>query len=160
MAGSGPRGPRWRAMWYCTWLEELVSKSNTIQTQEDISVAGKIAGNIEAKLCIYLWWFFINISGLVNSFGPASCVAQDIISLLQWIAAGSSRKSIWEKLGGNKVSCLIRIFVFSWFGDVWRGQMHPPGPRGPRWRAMRSRTWLEELASESNTIQAQEELWW
>ena len=37
-----------------TWLEELVSKSNTIQTQEDISVAGKIAGNIQAKLYINL----------------------------------------------------------------------------------------------------------
>ena len=106
MAGSGPRGPRWRAMWYCTWLEELVSKSNTIQTQEDISVSGKIAGNIKAKLCIYLWWFFINISGLVNSFGPTSCVAQDIISLLQWIAAGSSRKSIWERFRWDKVCAL------------------------------------------------------
>ena len=37
-----------------TWLEELVSKSNTIQAQEDISVSGKIAGNMRPKLCIFL----------------------------------------------------------------------------------------------------------
>ena len=37
-----------------TWLEELVSESNTIQTQEDISVSGKIAGNIKPKLCMIL----------------------------------------------------------------------------------------------------------
>ena len=54
---SGPRGPRWRAMWYYTWLEELVSKSNTIQTQEYISVAGKIAGNIKARLFIIFYAF-------------------------------------------------------------------------------------------------------
>ena len=82
---SGPRGPRWRAMWYYTWLEELVSESNTIQTQEDISVSGKIAGNTKPKLCIYLVWFIGNISGFLNSFWLASCVVQDIISLLDRI---------------------------------------------------------------------------
>ena len=76
------------------WLEELVSKSNTIQAQEDISVSGKIAGNIMVKLCGDRGRFIINISGLLSSFGPASCLVQDIISLHQWIAAGSSRKSI------------------------------------------------------------------
>ena len=34
-------------------LEELVSQSNTIQAQEDISVSGKIAGKDQRKLCIY-----------------------------------------------------------------------------------------------------------
>ena len=38
--------------------------------------------------------FVMNISGLMCSFELASFVAQDIISLLPWIAAGSSRKSI------------------------------------------------------------------
>ena len=108
---SGPRGPRWRAMWYYTWLEELVSESNTIQTQEDISVSGKIAGNIRPKLCIYLWWFIINISGFLNSFWLASCVVQDIISLLHWIAAGSSGKSIWESLRWDKISPLDRNLI-------------------------------------------------
>ena len=36
------------------WLEELVSQSNTIQAQEDISLAGKIAGQDQGKLCVYL----------------------------------------------------------------------------------------------------------
>ena len=35
------------------WLEELVSQSNTIQAQEDISVSGKIAGNTGEKLSIF-----------------------------------------------------------------------------------------------------------
>ena len=76
------------------WLEEFVSQSNTIQTQEDISVAGKIAGNIKTKLCGDRGRLIINISGLVNSFWTSSCVARDIISLLPWIASGSSRESI------------------------------------------------------------------
>ena len=109
---SGLRGPRWRAMWYYTWLEELVSESNIIQTQEDISVSGKIAGNTKPKFCIYLVWFIGNISGLVSSFGLSSCVAQHIISLLHWIAAGSSRKSIWESLRWDKVSPLDRILTY------------------------------------------------
>ena len=36
------------------WLEELVSKSNTIQTQEDILVSGVIAGQYPVKLCVFL----------------------------------------------------------------------------------------------------------
>ena len=35
-----------------TWLEELASESNTIQAQEDISVSGKIAGNIRPRVCV------------------------------------------------------------------------------------------------------------
>ena len=102
------QGPGVRADAQChhtTWLEELASESNTIQAQEDISVSGKIAGNIKVKLYVILWWFFINISGLINSFELSSCVVLDIISLLPWIAAGPSRKSIWERLGGIKVRC-------------------------------------------------------
>ena len=36
--------------------------------------------------------------------------------------------------------------------------MDVPEPRGARGRAMEHYTWLEELASESNTIQAQEDI--
>ena len=36
------------------WLEELVSQSNTIQAQEDRPVSGKIAGQDQGKLCVYL----------------------------------------------------------------------------------------------------------
>ena len=77
-----------------TWLEELASESNTIQAQEDIMQARVMSSNIKVKLYISLGWLFDNISGLMCSFELASFVAQDIISLLPWNAAGSSRKSI------------------------------------------------------------------
>ena len=80
-----------------TWLEELASESNTIQAQEDITQAGKIAGKTRAKLYVILRRFIINISGLVNLFGLALGVAQGIISLLHWIATGPSGKSIGER---------------------------------------------------------------
>ena len=43
----------------------------------------------------------------VCSFGLESCVVQEFISLLHWIAAGLSRKSIWERLGQSKVSRMM-----------------------------------------------------
>ena len=92
------------ARWlYSTWLEELASESNTIQAQEDISVSGKIAGNIKVKLYVRLGWLFDDISGLLYSFGLSSFVNLDMVNLLPWIAAGSSRKSIWGRFGGTKV---------------------------------------------------------
>ena len=77
-----------------TWLEELASESNTIQAQEDIVFARVMASNIRAKLYVRLGWLFDHISGLINSFELSSFLVLDIISLLPWIAAGSSRKSI------------------------------------------------------------------
>ena len=77
-----------------TWLEELASESNTIQAQERIMSARVMASNIRAKLYVRLGWLFDHISGLINSFGLSSFVNLDMISLLPWIAAGSSRKSI------------------------------------------------------------------
>ena len=77
-----------------TWLEELASESNSIQAQEDIMSARVMASNIRAKLYILLRWLFNDISGYMCSFELASFVVQDIISLLPWVAAGSSRKSI------------------------------------------------------------------
>ena len=88
---------------WAMWLEELASESNTIQAQEDITQPGKIAGQYPVKLYMFLWWFSINISGSVSSFGLSSCVARDIISLHQWIAAGPSRKSIWERFRWDNV---------------------------------------------------------
>ena len=57
-------------------------------------MAGKIAGQDPAKLYIRFGRFFFNNSGLINSFGLALFVDLENIKLLQWIAAGSSRKSI------------------------------------------------------------------
>ena len=76
------------------WLEELASESNTIQAQEDIMSARVMANNIRPKLYINLRWLFDDISGLLCSFELSSFVNLDMVSLLPWIAAGSSRKSI------------------------------------------------------------------
>ena len=56
-------------------------------------LAGKIAGPDPRKLYIKICWFFIDISGLINSFGLALCVALEYVVVLLWIAAGSLRKS-------------------------------------------------------------------
>ena len=52
------QGPGVRADAQCgkiTWLEELASESNTIQAQlEDISQPGKIAGQYQVKLYMFL----------------------------------------------------------------------------------------------------------
>ena len=48
-------------------------------------------------------WLFDDISGSMYSFGLSSFVNLDMVSLLPWIAAGSSRKSIWRRLGWIKV---------------------------------------------------------
>ena len=79
---------------FYTWLEEIASESNTIQAQEDIMSARVMVSNIRAKLYINLRWLFANISGLMCSFELASFVVLDVISLLHWIATGSSRKSM------------------------------------------------------------------
>ena len=57
-------------------------------------MAGKIAGQHPAKMYIKNVMVFINISGYLYSFGTAPFMVQENISLLQWIAAGPSRKSI------------------------------------------------------------------
>ena len=69
-------------------------KSNTIQAQEDISLAGLKADDIKTKLCVKLGRFFNDFSGLVNSFGLSSFVEQGIVMGHQWIPVGGSRKSI------------------------------------------------------------------
>ena len=63
----------------------------------------KIAGHIKVKLYMRLGWLFDDISGLLYSFDFSSFVDLDMVSLLPWIAAGSSRKSIWGRLGWIKV---------------------------------------------------------
>ena len=39
-------------LWRGKWLDELVSESNTIQAQEDITQAGLKAGQDQRKLCM------------------------------------------------------------------------------------------------------------
>ena len=59
-----------------TWLEELVSESNTIQAQEGITQAGLSTSNNGVKLYRGFGWFFVRIFGLISSFGPALCMDQ------------------------------------------------------------------------------------
>ena len=77
-----------------TWLEELVSESNTIQAQEGITQPELNAGNIGVKLYGRLGRFFVRIFGLINSFGLALCVDQDMGMMLRLDATGSPGKSI------------------------------------------------------------------
>ena len=70
-------------------------------------MAGKIAGQDPRKLYVKIGRFIVNISGLINSFGLAAFVVQEYVVLLQWVAAGPSRKSIWERLGVDKVSACM-----------------------------------------------------
>ena len=79
---------------YSTWLEELASDSKILQAQEDIMSARVMASNIRAKLYVNLRWLFDDISGSMCSFGLSSFMNLGMVSLLPWIAAGSSRKSI------------------------------------------------------------------
>ena len=116
----------------------------------------KIACPDPRTYCVWFGWLFINISGCMCSFGLASFVDLDIIRLLPCVAARPSRKSIWERLGGNKVRAWWWKWQISWLEAVRQCQMTVSGPKSPRWRAMIDSTWLEELVSKSNTIQAQE----
>ena len=115
-----------------TWLEELASESNTIQAQEDITQPGKTAGPDPRKLYMRIGRFFIDISGSMYSFGLASFVDLEFISLLQWIAAGSSGKSVGERLGDSKVRVHDGKLQISAFGDSRQAQMDVSEPRGPR----------------------------
>ena len=114
---SGPRGPRWRAMSSYHMARRTGFREQYYTGTRRYSVSGKIAGNIKVKLYVRLWWLFAHISGSMYSFELSSFVVLDIISLLHWIAAGSSRKSIWERLGGIKVSLLdenLTYFMLRW----------------------------------------------
>ena len=57
-------------------------------------MSGKIAGPDPRKLYVRFGWFFIDISGSMNSFGLAAFVVLEYVVLLQWITAGSPGKSI------------------------------------------------------------------
>ena len=118
---------------YCQiWLEELALESNIIQAQEDIAQPGKTAGPYLRKIYMRIGRFFIDISGSMWSFRLSSCVDLEFISLLQWIAAGSSGKSMGERLGESKVRMHDGKLQISAFGDGIQAQMDVSGPRGPR----------------------------
>lgn len=77
-----------------TWLEEIASESKTTQAQEDMMSARVMASPIRQKQYGFFGWLFDYIFELMCMFELASFAAQDLISLLPWVAEMSSRKSI------------------------------------------------------------------
>ena len=54
-------------------------------------------------------WFLIDNFGLINSFGPALFVEQDMVSLHGWELVRSPGKSICQRLSGDKVMVIVKI---------------------------------------------------
>ena len=77
------------------------------------------------KLYMILGWFFIDISGFVSSFGPASCLPQGIISLHPWNAAGPPGKFMCQRFSWDKGSRMHAIMMD--FG-IWGRLTRPRGP--------------------------------
>ena len=101
---SEPRGPRWRAMFQAHMARRTCFREQYYTGMRRYYSAGKIACQDSRKLYVIIWWFFIDFSGCINSFGFASFVVSDMGVLLLWIAAGASRKSICERLRCLKVT--------------------------------------------------------
>ena len=116
-----PRGLRWRAKIF-HMVRRIGCREQYYTNTRDISVSWKIAGNIKVKLYVCFRWFIIDIYGLTNSFCLSSFVNLDMISLLPWIAAGSSRKSIWERLNGFKVRAIHGNLTDFMFRGSWGRQ--------------------------------------
>ena len=73
---------------------------------------------------VKIGWFFIDISSIMSSFGPASRLPQGIVSLHPWNTAGPPGKFLWERFFRIKVSRMHNIRWISWF---WG---HLTRPRG------------------------------
>ena len=63
----------WRTRLKVHMARRTCLNSSIIQTQENTSVSGRIAGNIRMKLHVCFRWFVINISGLTSPFVLTSC---------------------------------------------------------------------------------------
>ena len=117
--------------------------------------AGKIGASNQVKLCMRFGWFFLDIFGLMCLFGLALFVVQDMVSLHVWELVWSPGKSICERLNGIKVvPHMVNVTEF-WTRGLLRRPKHPSRTQERALTRNELHTWLGELASESNTIQAQ-----
>ena len=137
------------------WLEELASESNTIQAQGIISAPERFGASNHVKRCIFLNQLFLIFPGFVDSFGFGLGMARDMIIPDQWKSTRPPGKSIWKSLRWDKV--ILHIIKMK---EFWiRRRFWTPNdlPRTHERALTRNGfyTWLEELVSESNTIQAQ-----
>ena len=125
-----PRGLRWRAMIF-HMARRTGFREQYYTGTRDISVSGKITGNIKVKLYVLFWWLFINISRFISSFGLSLFVVQENIDMLQWIATASSIKSIWGSTGEAKIRYSDRFMIFNaiWVPvsaiECWRVPVNP-----------------------------------
>ena len=117
--------------------------------------AGKIGVSNPLKLCVRFGWFFIDNFGLMCSFGLALFVESELIIPDQGMLVRSPGKSICKRLNVTKVINMWKMMNFS-IGRRLRAtnELFWANERVLTHSVERSK-WLEELASESNTIQAQ-----
>ena len=99
---SAAFSPCWRTLWKLDMARRTCFREQYYTGMRGISVAGKTAGNIRRKLFVNIWWFFINISGSMYSFGLALFVVQDMCVFLQWLPAGGLGKSLSQRLDGTR----------------------------------------------------------
>ena len=121
-------------------------------------MAGKIAGQDPAKLYVGFGRFFSISLDICVRLGSRLVWYKKTSVCFSGLQRGH-QENIWEKDSARaRFACMMDKLQISAFGDGRQAQMDVSGPRGPRLRAMLKITWLEELASESNIIQAQEDI--
>ena len=79
------------------------------------------------KLCMIFGWLSVDISSVMSSFGPASCLPQGIVSLHPWNAAGPLGKFMWQRILGSKGS---RVHVIMMDFIIWGRLTMPRGQFG------------------------------
>ena len=97
-----------------------------------------------------LGWFFIDISGFVSSFGPASCLPQGIIILHPWNAAGPPGKLMCQRFSCDKGSCMhaimMDVMILGTFDEA-PGTLQSPGVRADAQCCKSLREWGRHGAS-------------
>ena len=106
------------------------------------------------KLKVNFGWFFIDIFGLMCSFGLALFPVLEMVSLHGWELVRSPGKFICERLNETKVIQHVKNEDILDL-DIFPGPQDLSGTQDRALTRNGFHTWLEELASESNTIQAQ-----
>ena len=118
-----------------------------------------IAGKYPVKLYMRLWWVFLQYFWM-----HLFVWARVVCGTRSYQSASVGCSQIIQKIHMRKIERqldivnMVEMWQMSCPDAIRQAQMDVSGPRGPRWRAMLNSTWLEELASESNTIQAQEDI--
>ena len=117
--------------------------------------AGKIGASDHVKLYVNLCRFFLVFSGFPSSFGLSSFVVRDMFSPDQ----GSPVQCLGKSMGksSTQVKVILDMVMLTEFRT--RGLLRSPNdaPKTQERALTRNELhiWLEELASESNPIQAQ-----